>query len=223
MPAPFQVEDPQTGAVLLSVDFNGNLQVKGNVSGLPQANGASPTNFTDIVQIHGANPSGLLNITQAVATVSNPATISQQEAGATNGAYSVFVAGDTSTRFNIRADGQMRWGPGNAALDTTLARSGVGLLAVTLGSFDVSTAGQGLRVAEGSNAKQGTAVLVAGSVVVANTSVTATSRIFVTSQVDGGTPGFLRVSARTAGTSFTITSSSGTDTSTVAYEIFEVG
>lgn len=79
----------------------------------------------------------------------------------------------------------------------------------------------GLQVKEGSNAKQGTAVLVAGSSVVANTSVTASSRIFLTSNADGGTPGWLRVSARTAGTSFTITSSSATDTSTVAWEIFE--
>ena len=37
----------------------------------------------------------------------------------------------------------------------------------------------------------------------------------------GGAPGFLRISARSAGTSFTITSSSGTDTSTVARLIVE--
>lgn len=79
----------------------------------------------------------------------------------------------------------------------------------------------GLRVREGVNAKQGVAVLVAGTVTVANTSVTANSRIFLTTQVPGGTPGFLWVSARVAGTSFTILSSSATDTSTVAYEIFE--
>ncbi len=91
------------------------------------------------------------------------------------------------------------------------------------GPVDVSVAGKGLQVAEGSNAKQGTVALVAGSKVVANTSVTASSRIFVTSQADGGTPGWLRITARTPGTSFTITSSSGTDTSTVAYEIFEPG
>lgn len=89
------------------------------------------------------------------------------------------------------------------------------------GNFMVGTAGKGLRVKEGSNAKQGVATLVAGSVVVANTSVTANSRIFLTSQADGGTPGWLRVSTRSAGVSFTITSSSGTDTSTVAYQIFE--
>jgi len=45
----------------------------------------------------------------------------------------------------------------------------------------------------------------------------------VDDNADGGTPGWLRVSARTPGTSFTITSSSGTDTSTVAYQIFEPG
>jgi hypothetical protein len=91
------------------------------------------------------------------------------------------------------------------------------------GNADVTAAGSGLRVAEGANAKQGTAVLVAGTVTVADTAVTANSRILLTSQVDGGTPGFVRVSARVAGTSFTITSSSATDTSTVAYEIFEPG
>jgi len=94
---------------------------------------------------------------------------------------------------------------------------------VKFGDIHVKVAGAGLWVKEGTNCKQGTAVLVAGTVTVAHTAVTANSRIFLTSQADGGTPGFLRVSARTAGRSFTITSSSGTDTSTVAYEIFEPG
>lgn len=89
------------------------------------------------------------------------------------------------------------------------------------GNFLIQQAGKGLRVKEGSNAKQGTVTLVAGAATVSNTSVTANSRIFLTSQSDGGTPGWLRVSARSAGTSFTITSSSGSDTSTVAYQIFE--
>lgn len=68
---------------------------------------------------------------------------------------------------------------------------------------------------------QGVVTLTAGSAVVADTSVTANSLIFLTAQTTGGTPGFLGVSTRTPGTSFTITSSSGTDTSTVAYQIFE--
>lgn len=79
----------------------------------------------------------------------------------------------------------------------------------------------GFRTSEAANGKQGVATLVAGAVVVSNTSIAAASRIFLTSQSDGGTVGFVRVSARVVGTSFTITSSSGTDTSVVAYEIFE--
>lgn len=93
----------------------------------------------------------------------------------------------------------------------------------TTGSVDISAPGEGLLVAEGSNAKQGVVTLSAGSAVVLNTSVTAVSRIQLTSQADGGTPGWLRVSARTPGTSFTITSSSNTDASVVAFEIFEPG
>lgn len=89
------------------------------------------------------------------------------------------------------------------------------------GSVSAIAQGSGYRVAEGSNCKQGTATLAGGTATVSNTAVTANSRIFLTSQADGGTPGFLRVSSRVPGTSFTITSSSGTDTSTVAYEIFE--
>ena len=107
---------------------------------------------------------------------------------------------------------------------------GSGLVAESGGTWNVQgvnlavhSAGNGLRVAEGSNAKQGTATLVAGTVTVSNTSVTANSRILLTIQTPGGAVGAVYVSARTAGTSFTITSTSGTDTSTVAYEIIEPG
>lgn len=89
------------------------------------------------------------------------------------------------------------------------------------GNILISTIGKGLQVKTGANAKIGTSVLVAGTVTVANTSVTANSRVFVTSNVDGGTPGWLRVSAKTVATSFVITSSSATDTSTVAWIIVE--
>lgn len=94
---------------------------------------------------------------------------------------------------------------------------------VSTGNALVSTAGKGVRVKEGSNAKQGVATLVLGTVVVANTSVTANSRIFLTVQSLGTVtvPSALAVSARTASTSFTILASDLTDTSVVAYEIFE--
>lgn len=78
-----------------------------------------------------------------------------------------------------------------------------------------------LRISSGANKPTGTAVLVGGTVTINHNAVSANSQIFLTSQIDGGTVGFLRVSARVAGTSFTVTSSSGTDTSTIAYLIIE--
>lgn len=80
-----------------------------------------------------------------------------------------------------------------------------------------------LRMKEGSNAKQGVATLASGTVTVANTSVTANSRIILTPQTLGTItrPQALGVTARTAGTSFTVMSADATDTSTFAYEIFE--
>lgn len=92
---------------------------------------------------------------------------------------------------------------------------------VSTGNILISTLGKGLQIKTGVNSKLGTAVLVAGTVTVANTSVTANSRIFLTSQTDGGVVGFLRITAKTAATSFVITSSSALDTSTVAWMIVE--
>lgn len=66
----------------------------------------------------------------------------------------------------------------------------------------------------------GVATLSSGAVVVATTSVTSVSRITLTAQ-DNSSTGALRVSARTAGTSFTITSSNAGDSGVVAWEIRE--
>jgi len=90
------------------------------------------------------------------------------------------------------------------------------------GDVSVETAGNGLKIKEGSNAKMGTATLVLGTLVVSTTAVTANSRIFLTAQSLGtSVPAALAVSARTAATSFTILSSDLTDTSVVAWMIVE--
>jgi hypothetical protein len=88
----------------------------------------------------------------------------------------------------------------------------------------VGLVGSGLKIAEGTNAKQGVSgAMVGGTVTVANTSVTASSRILLGIAAPGGTVGAPFISAVTAGTGFTIKSTSSSDTSTVAYEIFEPG
>lgn len=78
-------------------------------------------------------------------------------------------------------------------------------------------------VVEGSNAAMGVATLVAGTATVNTTAVAANSRIFLTTQSLGtvATPMAVAVTARTAGTSFTITSEDGTDTSVVAWQIVQ--
>jgi hypothetical protein len=132
--------------------------------------------------------------------------------------YQVTTATSLGGTYNVLNDGTT--GQFSAA-----GTSYLGVTNLYGGNLDVATVGFGLKVAEGSGAKQGTATLNGTTaVVVSNTSVTATSRIFLTIQAPGGgTTGSPYVSARTAGTSFSIKSTGAGDTSTVAYEIFEVG
>lgn len=66
---------------------------------------------------------------------------------------------------------------------------------------------------------KGRATLVGGTIEVLEPNVTNNSNIFLTSQIDGGTLGILRISARSVGVGFTITSLSALDTSTVAWEL----
>ncbi|MBH1939094.1 hypothetical protein I5Q34_33370 [Streptomyces sp. AV19] len=161
----------------------------------------------------------------------------------TSDALTARVTGDAAARFVVNADGKLEWGAGSGAVDTNLYRDSADTLKTddaltvsgyttlqgaqtngdfaSLGDISISTAGKGLKVKEGSNATMGVATLTGGAATVSTTKVTATSRIFLTSQADGGTVGFLRISARSAGTSFTITSSSALDTSTVAWLIVE--
>ncbi len=91
------------------------------------------------------------------------------------------------------------------------------------GDLRINTAGKGLLVKEGSNAKMGASTLVAGTVTVSTTAVTASSRIYLSIQSLGtvATAKAIAVTARTAATSFTITSEDATDTSVIAWVIVE--
>src|SRR6266851_3264991 len=177
--------------------------------------------LTGPLTISAASNAPLLALTNTQAAPTSP-TLQVTSAAAAYKAVGVQVAADAFERWQVDSTGREDWGTGAAAVDAGWFRSAIALL-TSNSSLSLNTLARGFRTKEGANAKQGTAVLVAGTVTVADTSVTATSRIFLTSQVDGGAPGFLRITAVTAGVSFVITSSSGTDTSTVAYEIYEPG
>ena len=87
------------------------------------------------------------------------------------------------------------------------------------GDLIISKPSKGLKIAEGDNATMGVKTLVAGTATVSTTAVKTNSRIMLTNQNPGGTVGFLHVSARTADTSFVITSSNAADTSDIAWMI----
>ena len=89
--------------------------------------------------------------------------------------------------------------------------------------LSIGTVGKGLRIAEGTNATSGVATLSSGTVTVSTTKVTSTSRIQLTVQSLGtvSAPKAIAVTARTAATSFVITSADATDTSVVAWVIIE--
>jgi hypothetical protein len=103
---------------------------------------------------------------------------------------------------------------------TMLNRTGSLVLGIPTGTFNVSIPNGGFLIGEGNNQRMGVATLVGGTIAVANTSVTANTRIFVSRSTTGGTVGHLSTT-QIASTSFTVNSSSGTDTSTVNWLLIE--
>lgn len=91
------------------------------------------------------------------------------------------------------------------------------------GNVKLTTAGNGIYVKEGTNATMGTGTLSGGTVVISTTKVTASSRIFITDTGGGvlANIGVLYVSARSAGTSFTVSSANALDSSTFNWIIIE--
>jgi hypothetical protein len=191
---------------LLRADANPTFQVLG--SGAIQL-GAGGATAPDVLL--SRSTAGRLKLTTGNLMVEGAATSSA--------CLQTQVTGDAGDRIRIRADGTIFWGDGTSVAEF-LSRTGAGFIGLGAADLRITTAGKGLRVTEGSNAKQGVATLVAGTVTVSNTSVTASSRIMLTGQ-DNNVTGALRVSARTAGTSFVITSSAAGDSGVVAYQIFE--
>lgn len=190
---------------------NGSAPASGSWIHIPTA---TSTFNADLTLVAGKQ----LNLGQSTSAASiailNPTT-------ATN-SISMRVTGDTQSRWLANADGTLTWGPGGSTIgDTNLYRSAVNTLA-TDDDFAINAAGKGLKVKEGTNAKMGVATLNGTTnVVVSTTAVTATSRIFLQTQASTATYGSPVVVSRVAGTSFTMKSTTASDTSSVAWMIVE--
>jgi hypothetical protein len=181
-------------------------------------NTSSITTGTGLTNLYGAQivisdtltgASGTITVTNVAGLYINPGTFSASAASGqtiTN-YYGIYIG--TPTLNNTTATNRFGIYQADASAQNYFA-----------GRVYIQTAGAGLGIKEGSNAKMGTATLVAGTVTVNTTAATGTCRIFLCAQ-SGGAPGALYVSNINPGTSFTITSTSGTDTSIVAWLIVD--
>jgi hypothetical protein len=160
-----------------------------------------------ILQLRDANGASVLAVGQS--------GIGAVAAGAVT-ATSVAASGAV-TAATVAATGALS---GAALTATTIA--GTGDATITSGDLVLATAGKGLRVKEGANARMGTLTLNGATpVVVSTAAVTATSRIFLTTQApNAGTPAFYYISDRSVGASFSVTGVA-LDASTVAWLIVE--
>lgn len=209
-----------TGDLVLSPGSNGNVLITNSAQSLGLQWAPAVVTGTGLTYTTATRALALSNLAGDVTGAPQTNTIAASTVtgkaitGFVSGAGAVTAADTILTAFNKIN--------GNVALKASLATPVfTGDVNSSTGNVLISTLGKGLQVKTGVNSKIGTAVLVAGTVTVANTSVTANSLIFLTSQVNGGTPGFLRITAKTAATSFVITSSNAADTSTVAWNIIE--
>lgn len=110
---------------------------------------------------------------------------------------------------------------GSLTASTTLTAT-LGAITATNGNLNLASTGNKILMhatTAASDAIGTTAAMTAGSITVSTTAVTANSKIFLQAVTPGGTQGVLSYGTIIAGTSFVITSSSGSDTSTVAYLI----
>ena len=193
-------------ARLASIAGDGTFNTLGNV--FIGYSGNSYTGSTYKLEVNGtSNFNGNMNITGQLSTTSQ--INSSQGFVDTGNGISTNLIRNNNTGFKIQ---------GTTA---TLYWIGFGTDASTAMSIDNTgkISARKLSLTIGASGSTGTVVLTGGTATVSNSLVTASSLIQLTTQVVGGTIGIQYISAKVAGSSFTITSSSNTDTSTVAYLI----
>lgn len=165
------------------------------------SSGTTVTAGTGVTATTGGVTASAGNIVATLGNIS--ATAGSVSAGTTVTAGT----GITATTGNIVATA----GAVNAGTSITAT---LGDITATNGNVVLGTAGNKLVIATGSNASVGTSdAMIAGAVIVATTACSATAKIFYSRATTGGTPGNVSITAQD-GTGFTLTSTSGTETST---------
>lgn len=187
------------------INPGGNLTLQGGDH--PGASGSQATPAAGNITVRGGNR------TAGTGNGGSVTIAGGTSSGGTAGEILFTTAGSEQVR--IKTDGKV--GIGTATPGEKLEVNGS--IQATTGDLKTATAGYGLAIKTGANAKIGTAQFTAQSVVTVNTTaVTANSLIFVTGQ-DGVNS--YAVQNKVAGTSFQIHHVGGNTTSLVAWMIVE--
>lgn len=182
---------------------------------LMTVNAASLTNQTTTVEVTDVNFNLSHTIQHATGAIALDRTFLIQAPTHTAVAASVITTADTVNITGVPIAST------NVTITTANALHVGGRTQID-GNLSLGVAGAKQLITEGSNASMGLATLVGGTVTVSDTLITANTRVFYSVQTAGGTQGFLH-ETQSVGTSFTITSTSGTETSTVAWHLIEPG
>lgn len=154
-----------------ATNLNAGGALQGTFSGNPGFSGTPTFNA-------GASLSGTFTGTptfggsvtfNGIATHNN--LIQSSQTSSTTNAVATIASGDTFDRFRLNANGDMEWGPGNAARDTTLKRSAANVLK-TDDSLEV---GGDLRLANGTTIFRNALSVAAGTTVANTTTETVVS------------------------------------------------
>ncbi len=184
----------------------------GTLTGSTLASGVTSSSLTSVGTL------GSLALTSTNST----GTLVITDTGTSGAGIKLAGSGGTNPNKYIRAiSGKLSFV--NSAYTTEIASLDDGGTLSLVGSLFLNTAGSKIYIKSGSNAAAGTATLSGGTATVSTTAISANSQVFLTDQ--GGTItslGTLYVSAKTAGTSFVISSSNALDASTVAWMIVDV-
>jgi hypothetical protein len=236
----------KTGGTMSGAIAMGSNKITGLTNGSAAQDAAAfgqiPVAGTTAGTFTAGNDSRVVNAVNRTGDTMTGTLGSSLASGTTVAFQSQVNTGDTQQRHTVDASGKHNWGSGTAVADTNLYRGGAGTLQTdsffamasgqASGAFtaftgaakalSAGTAGGGLSIKEGTNARMGIATLNGTTAVtVANTSVTAATRIFLTINNPAGTVGSPYTSARVAGTSFDLKSTTAGDTSTVAWMLVE--
>lgn len=216
--------------------FGGYKNIPGGAVGFTGATGAAggPSGATGATGRNGVN-----DTTGATGATGRDGVNDTTGATGASGFTGATGAGSSGATGATGKDGSSPWGiqgsntfyglypagTGRVGIGTTAPTAPLDVSAGAIGvsgSVNIYTVGSGLSIQSAvTGARAGLATLGGGSVIVPNNTITSNSHCHATYEGSKVNPGQLGCDSYVVGTSFTITSTSSTDASTVFYTLYE--